>query len=155
MNRQRTLETLRIGAAVACLMLCATFGVIWVRSYSWYDWLVGPLPRSYMFALTTQAGQLDILVSGPAYRLSLWELSSYPIQAAQALQTSSRPMYPRFAYELVQGRLHVVTPLWLPVLILGALAALLGVRTYRFSLYALCMAMTFVAMVLGLAAALR
>jgi hypothetical protein len=97
MNRQHTLRTVRIGAAVACLLLCAIFVVIWVRSYSWFDWLVGPLPRSYMFAVTTQAGQFDLLVSGPAYRLSLWELSSYPIQAEPAPQASSRPLFSRLA----------------------------------------------------------
>jgi hypothetical protein len=155
MNRQRTLRTVRIGAAVVCLLFCAACVVVWVRSYSWFDWLVGPLPRSYMFAVTTQAGQLDLLVSGPAYRLSLWELSSYPIQAEQALQTSSRPLFSRFNCELVQGRLRIATPLWFPALLLVAVAALAGVRTYRFSLYALLIATTCVALVLGLAAALR
>jgi hypothetical protein len=155
MNRQRTFQTVRIGAAIACLLLCATFVVIWVRSYSWFDWLIGPLPRSYMFAATTQSGQLDLLVSGPAYRLSLWELSSYPIQTEQSRQTSSRPLFSRFVCELVQGRLRVATPLWFPVLLSGALAALFGIRTYRFSLYTLLVATTLVAIVLGLAAALR
>jgi hypothetical protein len=155
MFRSSTLGRLRIAVSVACLLACATFVVLWVRSYSWYDWLVGPLPRSYMVAASTQTGQLEVLVSGPAFRLSLWELSSYPIHADPARTMNSRRQSSRFGYDLIQGRLRVRMPLWFPMLVFGVFAAVLGIRTARFSLHALLVAMTITAVVLGLAVALR
>jgi hypothetical protein len=155
MTRSQILRTYRIGTAVACLLLCATFVVVWVRSYSWHDWLVGPLPRLYLFDVTSYAGQLEILVSGPAFRRSLWELSSHPIEDNLVSMISSQPIFSRFDCNLVRGRLRVAAPWWFLVLSFGALGAVLGIRTYRFSLFALFFAMTVVAVVLGLAVAFQ
>jgi hypothetical protein len=154
MNRARILRLLRISASALCGVVCLVLAALWARSYSSNDTLYGPLPRSFALQASTQPGHLQLLVSGPAYRLMMWEITSYPIQAPK---TSGTPQWqsPRFKCEIIQGRLHVQLPIALLVLASGLLAAVLGIRTYRFSLRTLLIATTLVAVVLGLATAFR
>jgi hypothetical protein len=155
MNRSRLIRQIRIAASVMCLTVCALFVVLWVRSYTWYDWLVGPLPRSYVIQASTQPGSLELMVSGPAFRVKLWELSSYPIQQGDDRWMIANGQSLGFRWALIQGRLRATTPFWFPVVLAGTLAAVLGIRTYQFSLRSLLFAMTLVAVILGLIVALR
>jgi hypothetical protein len=129
-------------------VMCAAFVILWVRSCSWNDGIVGPLPRSYVIQAYTMPSAIALMVSGPAYRVHLLELSSYPVRN----DTTQRPI--GLKWGLVQGRFHATIPLWCPTLLAAIVAAGLGVRTVRFSLRALLLATTLIAVLLGLIVAL-
>jgi hypothetical protein len=155
MNRPRILRLLRIAVSAVCLVFCAAFLLLWVRSYSWFDWMAAPLPRSYVVEATTKPGRFNVLISGPAFRRNHWEFTSNPIPGDAPQRTLSKRQQTHFDWAVFLGRLHVAMPLWFPVIVTAALSATLGIRSYRFSLRTMLLATTFVAVVLGLAVAMR
>jgi hypothetical protein len=149
MDRARSFHVLRIVASILCLVACVFLTGMWARSYTTYDWLVGPLPQSWVIQASTRPGGFSLVVSGPAFRVKLWELSSYSIQADQA------PPPVIFNWGTTQGRFHVSMPYLFLIPIFGTLGIVLGVRSYQFSLRTLLIGMTLVAISLGVIMALR
>jgi hypothetical protein len=150
---------LRITVTALSLTACLLAIVLWVRSYESSDRVIGPLPRSHMFQAYTWRGTGQVIVSGPAYRLDLWEYYSSPVpqQAGASDITGSSPAFWGFSFRELSGVFHVTAPMWFIVGLFGAIP--LGVCRNqikrRFSLRTLFIATTLVAVVLGIIAVMR
>jgi phosphotransferase system glucose/maltose/N-acetylglucosamine-specific IIC component len=111
-----------------------------------------------MFQAYTWQGTCHIIISGPAYRLDLWEYYSSPVpQQGDATGTSARsPALLGFSIQELSGVLHVTAPMWFMVAGFGAIALALCHNHIkrRFSLRTLLIATTLVAVVLGIIAML-
>jgi hypothetical protein len=120
---------------------------------------MGPLPRSHMFQAYTWRGTFHLIVSGPAYRLDLWETYSSPVPRVEGLLNDSAvsPGFYGFSFEAAQGIYHVTAPFWfLAIAAVGILAAIWRSHIQRrFSLRTLLIATTLIAVMLGVIAALR
>jgi hypothetical protein len=111
-----------------------------------------------MFQAYTWQGTCHVMISGPAYRLDLWEYYSSPVpQHSVASNVSGRsPAFLGFSIRELSGVFHVTAPMWFLVAGIGATALALCHNHIkrRFSLRTLLIATTIVAVLLGLVVAL-
>lgn len=144
---------LQIAVTALSLTACVMLIALWVRSYHSSDRLMGPLPYSHMFQVYTWQGTLRVMVSGPAYRLDLWEYYSSPVpQETDDANTSWRSAtFWGFNFQQAQGVIYISTPMWLPAIVVSSvlLALWRDHLKQRFSLRTLLIVMTLVAVVLG------
>ena len=136
---------LRIALSATCLIACALLIVLWVRSYWWGDVLqFRSFPEDFgigsVHGVIGADGNINPLkyISSPG-----WKLWSYPTFKEMTRSPFLYKYAPAVGFELN-------LPHWLPSLIFGMLATLPWIR--RFSLRALLVATTLIAMVLGLIA---
>jgi hypothetical protein len=159
MQRKHVLGYARLIASMALTAVLVCVCAFWARSYAWSDRLMGPLPRSHMFQAYTWRGTVHLIISGPAYRLDLWEFYSSPVPRADAIPSADVRSLGLLGFSLweAQGIWHVTAPMWfLAVLAGGILAAIWRHHIRRrFSLRTMLIATTLVALVLGLMAILR
>ena len=156
MQRTRVFARARFAATIAFSAAIVVVSAFWARSYAWSDRVMGPLPRSHMFQAYTWRGTLYLVVSGPAYRLDIWETYSSPIPRVDGMPIHI-PGFFGFSFVQSRGIWHVTAPLWfLALTAAGILVALWRDRIPRqFSLRTLFIAMTLFATVLGVVAILR
>jgi hypothetical protein len=151
------LKYLRIAVTALSLTACLLAIVLWVRSYESSDRVIGPLPWSHMFQAYTWRGTGQVIVSGPAYRLDLWEYYSSPVpqQTGNSDMTRPSPAFWGFNIRKLSGVLIVTAPMWFIVVLFGAIPLALC-RSHikrRFSLRTLLIATTIVSAVLGIVVA--
>ena len=151
MDRPKTIRRIRIIVSAICLLCCAAFLVLWIRSYSWQDHAHCPLssnpasrraattgfePSPRMLTAGSVRGRLSIRAGeyNPyrrGVRASSWGMISFRIGD----RTPSAITIPRWNYEADQYGKRVSVPHWAPALIFGVLAAAaFGIRRVRFSL---------------------
>jgi hypothetical protein len=165
MTRPRILRLVRIALSMVCLISCGLLIWLWVRSYSWIDSIHGTgYPKS--FWCESLRGELGFLVlAEPRYA---WQPRNLELLAPRPPEQV--PYYTNGLYDdwptpfstalgirwtFVNG-FGVVVPCWMPVVFLGTLATLPWIPwSTRFSLRTLLLAMTLVAVVLGLVVAMR
>jgi hypothetical protein len=153
------LNYLRIAVTALSLAACVLAIVLWVRSYQSSDRVIGPLLQSQMFQAYTWQGTGHVIISGPAYRMDLWEYYSSPVpqQTAASDWPWPGPAFLGFSIRELSGVLHATAPMWFIVVLFGAIPLALC-RNHikrRFSLRTLLITTTLVAVGLGIVVALR
>lgn len=145
------LKYLRNAVSVVCVVACVLFLALWVRSYWRQDYAHCPLRSQDMLSLHSYQGRLWINAGQRSFATTGffptgWGIGSYAIS-----QRQRNVQLPMWNYSSDRLSSHILLPHWLPTVILGALVAIFGIRlTYRFSLRALLIATTLIALVLGL-----
>jgi hypothetical protein len=145
---KRAFRYLRIAFSATCLIACVLFIVLWVRSYWWCDDIVGPVGTTQSFCIWSDVGQVGFSLvdhrlksladGGPWVFASEWTGNLPPRSRIDI------PFLPSWATEH-----DVVIRDWCLVLLMGASVAAPWCH-WRFSLRTLLIAMTLVAVVLGL-----
>ena len=149
---------IRIAASVVLCAALVAVCAFWARSYAWSDRVMGPLPRSHMFQAYTWRGTFHLIVSGPAYRLGLWETYSSPVPQVEGRATASERNPGIFGFSLQgSGIWHITTPMWFLALAAAGVLATLWRNHFKrqFSLRTFLIAITLLAAVLGLVAIMR
>ena len=158
-NRTRIFKWLRITFSAACLVACVLFIALWVRSYWWRDMAFARNPDIGSTYAASLQGKLRIGFyrehrNSPA-DFSRWGMNAAPAEE-MALSLERSPMPKRqcaLGFELVNywNPLAFAIPYWFLVPLSGAIAAAPWIRwSNRFSLRALLIGTTLVAVVLGL-----
>jgi hypothetical protein len=147
---------LRIAFFATCGIACVLLCVLWVRSYWWLDTAHCPLRSPRMFIVTSYQGRLSVYAGGPHVGRTGWFPSGWGRDSTSVRNLSprrgTRPK-PNWAYDHNDGYgRYILFPHWLLALVMCATAAAFGVRSIpkRFSLRALLIATTVVALGLGL-----
>jgi hypothetical protein len=149
-NTPMRFRKLRIGWSVVWGMLAVLLIVLWVRSYSWCDNVVGPLGATRSFCIWSDKGHLGISLV-PQRLQSLadggpWASGHAWMGDASPRDYGSSPWLPSWSTEN-----YVVAPIWLLEPLIVAIAALPWIHwSKRFSVRTLIIATTLVAVVLGL-----
>jgi hypothetical protein len=132
--------------AVAGVALC----VLWVRSYFTRDYLRLRPSENRFFAISSREGIIGLSTWTKGIQGSEWELESTPVTGLPPKRKISNPVGIEIFRSEEFGGLSGVFPYWLAVLI----SVLTGIGTHwlpsRFSLCTLLIAITLVAVVLGL-----
>ena len=156
MSRPRILRLLRIAFSVACGIVCLLLVVLWVRSQRGLDSVRIPLSPQRYFHSTTVPGHIIFGVwksSGPHH----FEVRyvSHEKHFARVQPSPNHRWTSGFAIQR-SGGMAIVMPLWCAALLSGVLAALSWFRwSAQYSLRTLLIATTLVAVLLGLAVAMR
>jgi hypothetical protein len=159
-------RNLRIAWSVGCGIACVLLIVLWVRSYWWVDTIIGPPYGSYRFGLASSNGWLTARYKsgtlGPqAFPKWSWksmthaDLEKTYQQMEQSIKgtnaTFKRATF-HFGWTEDWG---IQFPHWVPALFCGMLAGVGWMLPSKFSLRTLLIAITLVAVVLGLIVWLR
>jgi hypothetical protein len=151
MNRPRILRLLRIAASVVCGIACVLLIALWVRSYWWWDSLGHKLHAKCAVAANSFSGQTAFSL----YRSAggTWRYFS---ERLEGRSPSFSPPAPTSGFGVAADSLgtSIFIPHWMLALIFAACGTTPWFR-WRFSLRALLIATTFVAVVLGLVVAFR
>jgi hypothetical protein len=150
MERCKITRFLRIAASAGCLAICVTSAVLWARSYTWNDWLY--LKHVVYLDFQSFRGVQAFVVTTNRWKNGPWQWKF------SSIEIPFRTDYGKVEFRWIRGpqycELHV--PHWVTTAISGVLAAALWIPwSRRFSLRALLIAFTLVAMVLGLVVAMR
>ena len=149
---------LRITWTVFCGIACVLLVVLWVRSYVWFDNLVGPVSSTRCLGFESSQGWLT--VRWDQYTMNpkafpRWTLNKMPAEALEKafklLAARGTPIHSVPSFGFHDGSFQF--PHWSIVVLTGVLAvAFATCRPYRinFSLRTLLIATTLVAAVLGL-----
>jgi hypothetical protein len=146
---------LRIAFSATCLIACVLLIVLWVRSYWRSDNALGPMSKSTAVLLSSYHGRLSAIVE--QIEIPKWDYS-HNSRAEQLAATSSASVGRTFARLFVirfisqKKNSGVSLPYTYPVLLTCALAVVPWIRHLRwsYSLRTLLIAVTLVAVVLGL-----
>lgn len=149
------LRYLRIVVSVPCLIACLLLIVLWVRSYWWFDTVRGHIV-GWDLNIRSVPGELS-LIANVQSRYFNWELSSewigdqgfgllwWPPNDAKMLLPGVFGVSPSSTKTVVW--MHH----WFPILLTTTFAGFPWIKwSWRFSLRALLIAMTLIAVVLGL-----
>lgn len=151
MNRVLVLNNLRIAISVICLVACVMLSGLWVRSF-WYRDQIDRGWATGCVHCRSDYGQLQLYTAKntpPSRVASGWYWKSVPYSRAPSFRRIVASESNNFGFYLDR----VVIPFWFPVLFSGAVVAANWVRlSTRFSLRALLIVMTLVAIMLGLTA---
>jgi hypothetical protein len=154
MTREQAIRRVRFAASAICLLFCAAFVALWVRSYSHLDEWGQMLTDNR----SVRVDSVDGLVNFNTFYLpgSQFDESVFVTYLTPAIPEVERiwadpPNLPLgFAVSGSAIGQQVTVPHWFPALVFGALAAAFGIRApYRFSMRTLLIACTVVAVVLG------
>jgi hypothetical protein len=139
---------LQIAWSVVCGIACVLLIALWVRSYWWVDQILGPV-FGKRFAAGSMPGALVMGISSD--RPISWRLGSNHSDEWLRLGDYPSRIWGMFHFE----HFSFVAPYWFLILLTAAIAAAPWLRwPKRFSLRTLLIAMTLVAVVLGLIVAL-
>lgn len=137
------LRYLRITAAVTSLVACMLLIGLWVRSY-WHKTTIISSSQISAWVVGSWEGRLTIIVVNDPLMESGWVFTDAKVQP----RTKAR-IFRKFEWFAHPDEFMV--PCWFPVLLTGALAVTLGIRRpVHFSLRTLLIAMTIIAIWLGL-----
>jgi hypothetical protein len=145
----RFLRYLRIAFSATCLIACVLLIALWVRSYKSEEWLQGHLIGDQNFVLTSVTGHVNLSTMYMAHGRLIWIIRS---RSKESPAGQLSPIWPRdsqFGLKRESDHFDVVAPHWFAVLSFFALATFPWLR-WRFSLRTLLIAITAVAVVLGL-----
>jgi hypothetical protein len=142
-DRQRLFRGLRIAWTVGFGILCLLLIALWVRSYWWIDVLAGPDISDRLFSLTSNSSGLTLA----GYETSHPAVSPWSTTTFSSLNTHRS----YFLFTIAQGPevCGAQTPHWFAVTLFATLAAVPWIR-WRFSLCTLLIAVTLVAVGMGL-----
>jgi hypothetical protein len=153
---KRLLGYLRIAFSAICLVAVVLLIVLWVRSYSWLNLIKGPLTPSKTLVLTSSNGFFAIrTLSQTAYiwKVDRWSQENLLLQMkAAGMPANTKSWLWQLTYfGFANGGLE--SSYLYPTSLMGIAAGALGWPfAWRFSLRTLLIAITGVAVVLGLAA---
>ena len=143
------LKYLRIAVTALCLTACVLLVALWVRSYWWIDIVDLPLSKSNYGSIVSVEGHVswDIDDSSANFRLQTYLVEDYRESVEKANPwLKGVDFFKGFRFDSVQC--HI--PFWFVTLLAGVPAIALSLPTYRrFSLRALLIATTLVAILLG------
>jgi hypothetical protein len=143
MNRARVFRFLRIGWSVGCGIVCLLLIVLWVRS-DWSSDSQQLITSKNRYEVSSSDGQL-IVVRRTRFFKSLEALLAYPDDLKPALTKNTTLGFGRYLDDNFSG---VSFAYWLLVPTTAMVAAIPWPR-WRFSLRTLLIAMTVVAVVIG------
>jgi hypothetical protein len=153
----RFLRYLRIAFSATCLIACVLLIVLWVRSYSSEDYLYWNIVGHRTVLVGSTHGRLvaytALFESKPGARFRLLDKVGIAL-ATRWTEVERLLSCDSYSPILAANYRALVVSHWIMVLVTGTLAAMLGLRRpyrLRFSLRTLLIAMTLVAVVLGLA----
>jgi hypothetical protein len=164
MTRPRILRLLRIAVSAAFGILCLLLIALWVRSYGCIDSIHGTgYPKS--FWCESLRGELGFLVlAEPFYAGQPRTLRLLAPRPPEQVPYYSNGLYDDWPTPFSTalgirwtfvGGVGLVIPSWMPVVFIGALAAITWIPwSCRFSLRTLLLTTTLVAVVLGLVVAM-
>jgi hypothetical protein len=147
---------LRIAFSAVYGVLCLLLIALWVRSYSYRDNIQRMQPPRFC-NVTSLRGRIEYSDTDVSHRSNQypfrefqdWNLRSSPARTYLASQITSARKVDYYRSPL---RTTIVFPHWLPVVVVGVLAAVPWMYwSKRFSLRTLLLATTLVAILLGLA----
>lgn len=156
-SMRQTLNYVRWLTCAVSLLACALLIALWVRSYSSCVFVHGPLPGTLgTLLIETNQGRVTFchaygqrVMSG--MNASLWGIHYKPIEEWEAVVP---PLNTRADFSFFRWRRnlsYLILPYWSMTLFSAAIAALMcRKQTWRFSLRTLLIAMTLIAIVLGL-----
>lgn len=155
---------LRIAFSITCLVACALLMALWVRSYWRMDQVYGHTSATQLLHFGSMRAQVTVRrvknYRGTGIRLN-WLPESEPVSDILQRRQQKFPdgqgdlLVYRYGSRYGFGWLHdgVYVPHWFLALIMGTVAAILLIPwSLRFSLRTLLIAMTLVAIVLGMIA---
>jgi hypothetical protein len=154
---------LRITASSVCGIACVLLIVLWVRSYWWREFVKHDHP-SRDVGVESYRGEICFSTKAqyaPPSWLSFWLRGSEPITETTTPPQSTRGGKPidtflGFRWIRKQESLAIFLPHWFLVVTSAALATIPGINwSRRFSLRTLLIALTLVALALGIVTALR
>jgi len=150
-RKRPVLRYLRIAFSAVCGFICLLLIALWVRSLSTSDFIIGVAPDSptSQFVLESRYGHLGIsrVPEGLLPSLSMnWSYSGNPNPPGERRPFPWRTRYARMGFADA-----FVTPAWTVVLLLAAIASAPWFR-WRFILRTLLIAMTLIAMGVGILA---
>jgi hypothetical protein len=146
---------LRIAFSAVCGVVCLLLIALWVRTYFSCDKVQGPLSATKGFSVTSRRSALGLCVF-PANAVP-WMVLNFPSDYPPTV----KPVATALGFGLIQddakGLLGFRIPYWFPVLVTAAIGIFVAAPWLprRFSLRALLIATTLVAVVLGLIVWLR
>jgi hypothetical protein len=137
---------LRIAWSVAWGIACLLLIALWVRSYWWVEQLPVPVPGNQVIGLATMPGVYAVVIN-PQWGRAPWARLSN--SADEWLSLGGYDHSRIWGYFGAQAT-AVIIPFWFSVLIAAGIATIPWL-SWRFSLRMLLIAMTLVAVGLGLA----
>jgi hypothetical protein len=146
---------LRIAFSVTCGIACVLLVVLWVRSYRFQDRCYGNIPGTTFIAAGSQLGYLYAIFNDEPRRDWVSRTTPLPNEAWRKVYRENEPTKApnRFLLGIYFSPPYATlcVPYWLLVLLSTLLAAAPWLRwSNRFSLRTLLIAMTLVAVVLGI-----
>jgi hypothetical protein len=137
---------LRITVSVLSLAICVSLVCLWLRSYHSKDYVTGPLPGTRSWGLLSHRGKLVLAIHNYKMPWSFHPKSVEDLGFDQLTLFRPRPPLP-----------GIVLPYWLFVFSSGILALIPWVEhvKWRFSVRTLLIAITMVAVALGLVVLLK
>ena len=136
-------RNLRIAFSSTCGIACVLLIGLWVRSYTWHDY-VKRLNGNSMSELSVLTGSIEVSRAGP------FPDSNYRTERHSFRANGSRP---DFLWDTSGGLWRIRFPIWLLIVVCSTMTAIPWI-SWRFSLRTLLIATTLVAVVLGLIVAL-
>jgi len=121
--------------------------VSWVRSYAWHDGIWGQISQTEGFHFSSHEGRLQFNMLRN-FGIIEWR----PAFGERIVTVRSPHYFPSFEYSQTALGFFVAMPIWFPVALSATLAVTLATKP-QFSLRALLIATTLVAVVLGLVVA--
>ena len=149
---------LRIAWSVVCGLAAVLLCVLWVRSYWWLDVASGPRLSGRNCVLASVHGKV-LFGSEPEDATSPWKLESTYIDDAAVWGVNGKKSYVPYSLRIF-GRFAVsdgvvYLPYWFVSSVISVIISSPWLPLRRFSLRTLLIAMTLVAVVLGLVVWLR
>jgi len=127
-----------------CLIACVLLIVLWMRSYTHIDSIAGTISNSRQLELQSMKGRCFVLLVDSSQR-PIGSFARYSVLDLENLK------YLTFNYAVLGSKIdRLWVAHWILILISASVAALPWIR-WRFSLRALLIATTLVAVVLGVA----
>jgi hypothetical protein len=142
---------LRIAWSVGCGILCVLLCALWMRSYWIDDRLVGPVFGADVLTIESVYGRTDLFYLGPVVRgPTSWTHVAGDAETMVELAPSWSMSVTAFHFEWSEER-FVVFPHWFLIAFIAILSGLPWIRrSNRFTLRTLLIAITAIAVVLGL-----
>jgi hypothetical protein len=142
-------RNLRTAVTVVCAAIAITAFVLWIRTGFACDSVFGPIPGQNGFVVTSRQGGLSVGIS-PDVQIP-WGSHSLPPDTVPSLAYKGGL---GFGVAKAPGRIAFRSPYWFYVLVPGTIAVMLVNQTrWQFSLQTMFLAMTVVAVLLGIVAA--
>lgn len=140
-------------ASIVCLVVCVALISLWVRSYTWDDYVSAPIPIVRGLIIRSIPSRLDIELLDHSVP---WQVTTYSLDdlATQGLTPIPFTGW-GFGFYLNQQALGVSLPFWFLVTISATLSAVTfpwKLLSWRFSLRTMLIATTLIAVVLGMMA---
>jgi hypothetical protein len=140
---------LRIGWSVAWVLLTVLLIVLWVRSYSWVEQIVGELPGGTIVGVGLLPGAFGVGISDGT-NVTPWTRNGWPaVEWLILVNDSESPYASRVWGMFMFADGNLILPFWLLTITAATSIALPWLR-WRFSLRTMLVVTTVIAAVLGM-----